>query len=278
MGLTRRKFLQTAVLGAAAAAIGLGLANIGMGPMVLKKVEAEQESSPWSLQITNLAGNTVTYGYDQLLAMPVTSVAADLDCDGDLVDAGNWSGVSLGYLLQQAGVDPAVAYVGFRARDGYAISIPLSQALSQYVIIAYELDGSPLPEVLRLVLPGESGDLWIDAVTSFTMSTSYVSADQSGSTTVSTTALTSTQQQGPVQPQSQPVEPNNEGSTESVVVPSNATQSAQKTSTTQESRLDGSISPAMAAGGIAVGAAVAMTAAGYLARPRRAGRNERQDS
>ena len=132
---------------------GFFLSMALLGLLLIAPVGRAQASTQWSLQITNLAGNTVNYTYDQLLAMPVTTVAAELDCEGVLVAAGNWSGVSLNHLLQQAGLDPAVAYLNFKAQDGYA-SPSISEAMNPYVIIAYELNGSPLPEVLRLVLPG----------------------------------------------------------------------------------------------------------------------------
>lgn len=248
---------------------GFFLSMALLGLLLIAPVGRAQASTQWSLQITNLAGNTVSYTYYQLLAMPVTTVAAELDCEGVLVAAGNWSGVSLNHLLQQAGLDPAVAYLNFKAQDGYASTIYLTEAMNPYVIIAYELNGSPLPEVLRLVLPGDNGDLWIALITSVTMSASPANADQSGSTSTSSTALTSTQQQELVQPQSQPAKPNNETGTEPVAIPANVNQSAQKASTTRESNPDGSSFPVMVASGIALGATAALMAAGYLARPKR---------
>ncbi len=47
------------------------------------------------------------------------------------------------------------------------------------VIIAYELDGNPLKENLRLVLPGTSGNLWISMIASITLSSTQVSGGES---------------------------------------------------------------------------------------------------
>ena len=234
MELTRRKFLQTAVLSAAGAAAGLSLANLGLGPFVLRKVEAEQDTANWALQVTNLSGDTVSFAYDRLWEMPAATVDAELDCDNALVALGPWSGVSLSDLLQQAGLDSAVAWVNFRAQDGYAVSIPLSEALNQNVIIAYETDGSPLPEVLRLVLPGENGDNWINKITSITMSAAIAGVGQSGSTPTNSTGPTSTQ-----------------------------------ASTTPKPSTAGSSSPVAVPYGIAAAATVALMAAGYVAWFRR---------
>jgi DMSO/TMAO reductase YedYZ molybdopterin-dependent catalytic subunit len=129
-----------------------------------KEVRAAQSGAGWNLQVTNLAGGTVSYTLDQLLAMPATTVSAVLWCDEWQVAAGEWRGVGLGYLLQEAGLDSDATWVGFRATDGYEISIQLSDVLDPSVIVAYENNGSPLPEVLRLVVPWDEGWVWIDMI------------------------------------------------------------------------------------------------------------------
>ena len=149
------------------------------GLLLITPIGRVSASSEWNLQVTNLAGTTVNYSYDQLLAMPESNVSAAEYCYGSLVTSGNWGGVSLSYLLQQAGLDPAVASVAFQASDGYAVSIPLQEAIQSDVIIAYQLNDSPLSEGLRLVVPEENGNIWIAMITSITMSTSVVSVSQS---------------------------------------------------------------------------------------------------
>jgi len=147
-----------------------------MSPML--RVSAETKE--WNLQVTSLEG-TANYTYDQLLAMPKTTEDADLNCYGALVINGNWGGVSLSYLLQQAGADPSTASsIKFHASDGYQAAIPIEMAMQQDVIVAYEKDGSPLSEGLRLVVPGENGNIWIAMITLISMSTESADVDQSG--------------------------------------------------------------------------------------------------
>jgi DMSO/TMAO reductase YedYZ molybdopterin-dependent catalytic subunit len=124
------------------------------------------------LQVTNLSGTEFNFTYDQLLAMPQTSTVATLYCYGNIVTSGNWTGVSLSYLLTQAQMTPSVGSVEFTATDGYHVSIPIDLALQPEIIIAYEKDGQPLSEGLRLVLPGANGAAWISMINSITMSTS----------------------------------------------------------------------------------------------------------
>ena len=115
-------------------------------------VRVSADNTTWNLGVTNLAGDTVNYTYDQLLAMPQSNVNATLNCYGTWLNSGEWTGVSLSYLLQQVGIDPAVLYVNFIGSDGYQISLTLSEAVASNTIIAYELNGAPLSEMLRLIL------------------------------------------------------------------------------------------------------------------------------
>jgi DMSO/TMAO reductase YedYZ molybdopterin-dependent catalytic subunit len=125
-----------------------------------------------NLEITNLSGASYDFTYVQLLVMPKTVVGADLYCDGALVTYGNWGGVLLSYLLTQAQVTSEVCSIHFVASDGYTVAIPIDLAMQPQIIIAYERDGQPLAEGLRLIIPEANGGAWIAMITSITMSTS----------------------------------------------------------------------------------------------------------
>jgi hypothetical protein len=120
----------------------------------------------WTLKISNLTDMTISLEYTELLAMPKTTVDAYLYCYGNLIASGSWSGVQLGFLLDQVGVEPETASVEFKAQDGYFVSIPIELTQRSDVIVAYELDDIPLPETLRLVVPEENGDVWIAMIIS----------------------------------------------------------------------------------------------------------------
>jgi DMSO/TMAO reductase YedYZ molybdopterin-dependent catalytic subunit len=122
-----------------------------------------------TLQITNLSGATITLIYEDLLALPQTVVYANLACYGNPIENGNWQGVKLSELLNQAGVDPFVESIDFKAQDGYSVSMPIDTAQRDDVIVAYQLDGKPLGENLRLVVPGANGNVWIALIISITM-------------------------------------------------------------------------------------------------------------
>jgi hypothetical protein len=231
-----------------------------------------------NLQVINLVGTTVNYTYDQLMAMPESNVSADLYCYGSLVTSGNWSGVSLSYLLQQVGLDASVSSIGFVAQDKYAVSIPLEVAMQPGVIIAYELNGLPLSEGLHLVVPGANGNIWIAMITTITMSTSVVSVSQSvaaneGPPPADSTGQSSTQRQEPVLTQPTTT-PKNETSTEPVAPPANITQPEQKASNPPETSLGGLGFPVAVVYAIALGATVALVAVGYFIHKDRRGKGK----
>jgi len=124
----------------------------------------------WNLQITDLTGNTDTLSFNTLLSMPKTTVNADLYCYGLMVTGGDWTGIKLSDFLDQTQISPNVGSIQFLAQDGYTVTIPIDMAMRSDVIIAYEKDNTPLPETLRLVIPGANGNIWISMITSMNMS------------------------------------------------------------------------------------------------------------
>jgi Oxidoreductase molybdopterin binding domain len=122
--------------------------------------------------------------------MPRSETSGSIYCDGDLVSSGNWGGVQISYLLNQANMDPTATDLEFHAADGYKINVQAEAAIQQNMIIAYELDRQPLNEVLRLALPGYPGNYWISMITEITVTkstnyniaTNYYQMQVSGST------------------------------------------------------------------------------------------------
>ena len=104
--------------------------------------------------------------------MPTTTVYAELYCDGSLATYGNWTGILLSDLLNKAQLTPEVSSIQFTASDGYKVTIPIELAMQPQTIIAYQKDGRPLIEGLRLILEGSNGAAWISLITTITMSSS----------------------------------------------------------------------------------------------------------
>jgi DMSO/TMAO reductase YedYZ molybdopterin-dependent catalytic subunit len=96
--------------------------------------------------------------------MPKTTVYAELYCvdsPGFMLAGGNWTGVKLGFLLEEVQVLSGAVKVAFHANDGYASDLPVTTAMRDDIIVAYDLNGQPLSEQLRLVVPGKWGYKWV---------------------------------------------------------------------------------------------------------------------
>jgi DMSO/TMAO reductase YedYZ molybdopterin-dependent catalytic subunit len=125
--------------------------------------------SEWTLIVDGAVYETLNLTLSELVAMPKSTVIAELYCYEKLVTSGSWTGVQLGYILEKVGYHPQATDVTFYAADGYIITLNITLAMREDVIIAYELDGIPLFETLRLVVPGENGAFWISMITKATL-------------------------------------------------------------------------------------------------------------
>jgi len=147
----------------------LGTVTFGI---LLKNNQAKTQNGETTqerrLLIYGLVQNPLNLTLADLSAMPQTTIYAQLYCVGPpsfLVTEGNWTGVSLAYLLQQAGVIQATVKVAFYAGDSYATDLTVQTAMSGDIIVAYQRNGESLQEGLRLVVPGRFGYKWISEIT-----------------------------------------------------------------------------------------------------------------
>ncbi|HEY6755896.1 MAG TPA: molybdopterin-dependent oxidoreductase [Nitrososphaera sp.] len=135
------------------------------------------DANSWRLNVRGLIKDgPLQFNYDELKAMPSTSEYATLECisdkiDGDLISTAYWKGVSLKSILDKAQVLPEAIYIVFRCSDGYDVGIPLDRGLMDGTILAYEMNGVPLPAEhgfpVRAIVPGLYGMMnakWITDV------------------------------------------------------------------------------------------------------------------
>jgi sulfite dehydrogenase len=92
-----------------------------------------------------------------------------------------WTGVRLGDLLKSAGIKEDSVDVAFNGLDrpplptiaDFIKSIPADMALTGDVIVAYEVNGAPLPMLngfpARLVIPGWFATYWVKSLSSITV-------------------------------------------------------------------------------------------------------------
>jgi len=209
------------------------------GLLLFTPVGSAQSDNEPTLEIINLSGTSYTFTYSQLHAMPKTTVNADLYCDGALAFYGNWSGVHLSYLLTQTQASPEIGSIHFVASDGYRVAIPIDLAIQPQIIIAFEKDGQPLAEGLRLIIPDANGASWIAKITSITMSTSgadYPHAISVGNPkSVTPTQMPANETSPPKQQASMQPQPSTLENSSSIqeITPPNVTQPSQPATTPQ---------------------------------------------
>src|SRR3989442_1345886 len=125
------------------------------------------EVAKWSLDIGGLVSKPVRFSFEDLRAMPAIEQVQTLECisnevGGDLISNAKWKGVQLRDVLMRAGGPAATAVkVAFRCADGYSESIPVADAMHPTTLLAYEMNGEPLPTKhgfpVRLLVPGSFG-------------------------------------------------------------------------------------------------------------------------
>lgn len=124
----------------------------------------------WRLEIGGLVRKPVTLGYDELRALPRARQVTDFHCvTGWSVPHVRWAGVRFHDLLELAEPLPQAKAIRFvSAEEPYVDSLTLDQALLPNVMLAYDMDGSPLSRPhgapARVVIPemyGYKGVKWL---------------------------------------------------------------------------------------------------------------------
>lgn len=143
--------------------------------------------SEWRLRVTGAVRNKLTLSLGDVKAMKRKTSTVTLECAGNsrrrmrptpggtpwgdgAVGTNEWTGVPFAELLRRAGPKRAACEVVFRGADSgdeggrkmrFERSLPLKDALSKEVLLAFGMNGRPLPILhgypLRLVVPGWYG-------------------------------------------------------------------------------------------------------------------------
>ena len=152
----------------------------------------------WRLRVAGRVATPLELSLAELRSRPSRTLAVTLECAGngralmsprslsqpwlnEAVGTAEWTGTPLAPLLEQAGIDAGAVEVVFTGLDrgvqgevehAYERSIPLDEALREDVLLAWAINGQPLPPQhgfpLRLIVPGWYGMThvkWLAAIT-----------------------------------------------------------------------------------------------------------------
>jgi sulfite dehydrogenase len=152
----------------------------------------------WRLRVDGHVARPLEWTLDDLRRLEPSSLVAVNQCSGNsrglfephmpgaqwgngAMGNARWTGVPLRRVLEQAGVKQGAVDVAFASMDrgGYTTipdftkSLPVDKAEEPEVLLAYEMNGQPLPVLngfpLRLVVPGWYATYWVKALTQITV-------------------------------------------------------------------------------------------------------------
>jgi DMSO/TMAO reductase YedYZ molybdopterin-dependent catalytic subunit len=156
------------------------------------------DEGTWRLRIGGRVTEPVSLSLDELRARPSRTLAVTLECAGngrallsprpasqpwlrEAVGTAEWTGTPLRPILEDAGLASDATEVVFTGLDrgiqgdvehAYERSLPVADALRDEVLLAYAINGQPLPPQhgfpLRLVVPGWYGMThvkWLESIT-----------------------------------------------------------------------------------------------------------------
>jgi DMSO/TMAO reductase YedYZ molybdopterin-dependent catalytic subunit len=155
------------------------------------------DAAAWRLDVGGRVERTLTLTLDELKRRPARTLAVTLECAGngrallggerassqpwlsEAVGTAEWTGTPLAPILEEAGLLPDAVEVVFTGLDrgvqgevehAYERSLPIEEALRDELLLAYEVNGQPLPPQhgypLRVVVPGWYGMTHVKWLTS----------------------------------------------------------------------------------------------------------------
>ncbi|MBI3050073.1 MAG: sulfite oxidase [Acidobacteria bacterium] len=157
------------------------------------------EERAWTLRVDGEVGSALQLTLADLRALPATTQVVTLECAGNgraffdppvagvqwekgAVGTAAWTGVRLTDVLRKADVRPSARYLWLDGADrgvgrapDFIRSLPIEKAMDPDTLLAYEMNGQPLPLPhgfpLRAIVPGWEGAYSIKWLTHIQAST-----------------------------------------------------------------------------------------------------------
>lgn len=181
--MKRRKFIKLSAISAAGMVLPLQLERQAAAKPLLKPNTlitpnadfyilqignpAKLDAATWRMAITGLIEKQMPpLRLEDITTMAPVESMRTLKCIGDPIGTeqmsnANWKGVRLRDLLAKVVPKPEAKVVVFRCADNYHTAIPLEKAMQEETLLAYEMNGVPLPTEhgfpIRLLNPGHYG-------------------------------------------------------------------------------------------------------------------------
>ncbi|MEK7814861.1 MAG: sulfite oxidase, partial [Chloroflexota bacterium] len=157
----------------------------------------EVKVQQWRLKVGGLVSRPLSLGLEDIRARPARTIAVTMECAGngralltprpvsqpwllEAIGTAQWTGTPLRGILEEAGLSRQAVEVLFTGLDRgvqgeevqyYQRSLSIDQATQDEVLLAYQMNGEPLPPQhgypLRLIVPGWYGMAsvkWLDRI------------------------------------------------------------------------------------------------------------------
>jgi DMSO/TMAO reductase YedYZ molybdopterin-dependent catalytic subunit len=120
-------------------------------PDPASRAMAAKGFADWRLRVDGLVERPASFSLADLKAMPARTQITRHDCVEGWSCIGKWTGVPLGNVLERVGMRPTARYAVFYCADSldgpdrYYESIDRVDCFHPQTILAYEMNGAPLP-------------------------------------------------------------------------------------------------------------------------------------
>jgi sulfane dehydrogenase subunit SoxC len=179
-------------------ALSYDVTPVGMHYLLIHYDVPRIDAAAWRLEVDGDVARALSLSLDELRSRETVTADITFECAGngralldprpisqpwvqEAVGTGSWTGVPLAALLADAGIRDGAVEVLFTGLDrgvegeveqAYQRSLPLAEALADDVLLAFGMNGGPLPPQhgfpLRLVVPGWYGMTnvkWLSRIT-----------------------------------------------------------------------------------------------------------------
>jgi sulfane dehydrogenase subunit SoxC len=171
---------------------------IGMHYLLIHYDIPEIDEATYRVRVEGLVKNKLSLDMENIRKRPKVTMLATMECAGsgrihqrhrlwphvpwsyDAIGTAEWTGTPLRTVLEEAGLQDDAVEILFTGRDKgiqgqqvqyFQRSLSIEQAMIEDVILAYEINGLPLPPQhgfpLRLIVPGWLGMTnvkWLDSI------------------------------------------------------------------------------------------------------------------
>jgi DMSO/TMAO reductase YedYZ molybdopterin-dependent catalytic subunit len=143
-------------------------------------IDPRVKLSLWHLEVNGLVENPRTYQFEDLKMIDPVEQETTLMCISNGLDAGLmsnalWKGIPMRDLLEPAAPLSNAAKVRLYGVDNYTDTFPLEKAMDPTTLIAYEMNGQPLPHKhgypARVIVPGYFGEKHVKWLTRIEVTT-----------------------------------------------------------------------------------------------------------